>query len=85
MNLVSFLHRLGIWPARQATDDEIVNARTENAQRDNQTAFNEMRKAYGKIPETNQRLRETIRQSTTPFGDLERMMHGAALKKRARY
>lgn len=81
MSCVSFLRSIGLLPSRQATDDEVVNARTENAQRDNQTAFDEMHKAYGKVPETNKRLRETIRKSTTPFADLERMMHGAGIKR----
>lgn len=85
MSCVSFLRKLGLWPARQATDDEIVNAETENAQRDNLTAFDEMRKAYGKVPESNNRLRETIRQSATPFADLERMMHGSTGAKRMRH
>jgi len=84
MSCVSFLRKLGILPARRATDDEVVNAQTENAQIDNQRAFDEMHKAYGKVPETNQRLRDTIRQSTTPFADLERMMHAAG-NKRARH
>lgn len=84
MSCVSFLRRLGLLPARQATDDEVINAQTENAERDNQTAFNEMRKAYGKVPESNKRLRETIRQSTTPFADLERMIQGAG-KTRVRH
>lgn len=81
MSCVSFLRYWGLLPPRQATDDEIVNARTENAQRDNQTAFNEMHEAYGKVPETNRRLRETIRRSTTPFADLELMMNGAGAKR----
>ena len=81
MSCVSVLRKLGLWPARQATDDEVINAQTENAQRDNQTAFDEMHKAYGKVPESNKRLRETIRQSTTPFADLERMMHGTGAKR----
>ena len=81
MSCVSFLRKLGLWPARQATDEEIVNAMTENAERDNQTAFREMRKAYGKVPETNRKLKESIRrQSETPFADLERLMHGAATR-----
>jgi hypothetical protein len=83
MSCVSVLRKLGLLPARQVTDDEIVNAQTENAQRDNQTAFDEMHEAYGKIPETDRRLRDTIKRSTTPFADLERMMHGAG--KRARH
>lgn len=81
MSCVSFLRKLGLWPARQATDDEIINAHTENAERDNQTAFSEMHKAYSKSPDSNTRLRETISQSTTPFADLERMMHGTGAKR----
>lgn len=83
MSCISFLRKIGWLPARRATDDEIVNARTENAQRDNETAFAEMHEAYGKIPKTNQKLRETIKRSTTPFADLERLMHGDM--KRARH
>lgn len=81
MSCVSVLRKWGLWPVRQATDDEIINAQTENAQRDNLTAFDEMHKAYGKVPESNRRLRETIRRTSTPFADLERLMHGAGAKR----
>ncbi len=82
MSCVSFLRKLGLWPAHQATDGEIAEATTANAERDNQTAFQEMHKAYGKVPESNKRLRDTIKRASTPFADLERMMHAAELKRK---
>lgn len=76
MSCLSFLRSIGWLPERnRATDDEIVSACTENASRDNETAFAEMHKAYGEVPKVTEKLRSTIRQSTTPFADLERMMH----------
>jgi hypothetical protein len=75
MSCISFLRSIGLLPRPKATDDEIVNAQTENALRDNETAFVEMHNAYSKVPETNERLRRTIRQTSTPFADLERLMH----------
>jgi hypothetical protein len=84
VSCVSFLRRIGMLPPRRATDDEVANASTENAVRDNATAFAEMHDAYSKVPETGERLRETIKRSTTPFADLERLMHGENRKRAAR-
>ncbi len=81
MSCLSFLRHIGLLPPRSATDDDIVNARTENAMRDNETAFAEMHKAYSKVPETAEKLRETIKRSSTPFADLEILMHGEELKR----
>jgi hypothetical protein len=81
MNCVSFLRHIGLLPPRRATDDDLASASTENALRDNATAFAEMHEAYSKVPETSERLRETIRRSTTPFADLEKLMHGENRKR----
>lgn len=75
MIFTSFLRSIGWLPERpRATEDEIVSARTENASRDNETAFAEMHKAYGEAPKATEQLRSTIKRSTTPFVDLEIMM-----------
>lgn len=74
MNCMSFLRSLWRPCRRAATDDEIVSARTENASRDNETAFAEMHKAYGEVPEAHEKVRSSIKRVTTPFADLERMM-----------
>lgn len=83
MSCVSFLRRIGWIPPRQASDDEVISAQTENAQRDNETAFAEMHSAYSKVPDAQRKLRDTIKQSSTPFADLENMMHGP--QRRARH
>lgn len=83
MNCISFLRHIGLLPPRRATDDELASARTDNALRDNETAFAEMHEAYSKVPEANAKLRETIRRSTTPFADLENLMHGENRKRAA--
>jgi len=82
MSCVSLLRRIGLLPPKQATSDEVINAQTENAQRDNEKAFSEMHEAYTKVPEANNRLRETIKRSATPFAELEQMMQGAGLRQR---
>lgn len=80
MSCLSFLRHIGLLPPRRATDDEIVSARTENALRDNETAFAEMRSANGKVPASQQKLRDTIKRSATPFADLENLMHGKRVR-----
>lgn len=82
MSCASFLRRVGILEPRPATDDEVVNALTENAQRDNAAAFEEMHTAYSKVPDIQNKLQETIKRST-PFADLENMMHGTQRRARS--
>lgn len=83
MSCASFLRRIGWLPPRQATHDDVVDAQTENASRDNESAFQEMHKVYTKVPELHQQISKAARRSNTPFVDLERLMHGA-LKKNGR-
>ncbi len=76
MSCVSFLRSIGLLPRRSsAPDDDIVSAQTENASRDNESAFAEMHKAYGEMPKATDKLRSTVKLAATPFVDLERMMH----------
>lgn len=84
MSCISFLRKLGLLPARrQATDDEIASASAENALRENEAAFQQMHEAYSRVPESNGRLRESIKRSSSPFADLENLMHGN-VRQRAR-
>lgn len=76
MSLVSILRSLGLLRATRCIDEERARATTENALVDNDRAFQEMHETYSKVPETDEKLREIIRRSTTPFADLENLMHG---------
>ena len=82
MSCASFLRKIGLLPPKQATDEDIARAVTENALRENEKAFTEMHQAYNKVPVTNEKLRRVIKNSTTPFADLEKIMHG---EKRTKY
>lgn len=87
MSCVSFLRNVGLWPQRTATDEEVARANTDNALVDNERASQEMHEAYRRIPESSLKLRETIRQAaqaTSPFADLERLMHGERSKRARR-
>lgn len=70
-----FLRKWHLWPARKATDDEVLSAVMENSMLDNDRAFQEMHEVYSKVPETNQKLKETIQRAKTPFSELEDFMH----------
>lgn len=77
MSCISLLRRLGLWPSRRrATQTEIVEASIEDASRENEKAFQEIKEVYSrKVPEAQQRLRSSLDKAGSPFIDLENFMH----------
>ncbi len=85
MNCKLFLRKLGLWPSRrQATQDQMSSALTENARRENDKAFEEIRDVYERqLPEIQEKLRHSLHKiSSSPFIDLENLMKDNARRKR---
>ena len=75
MNFLNLLRKVGLLP--HEAEEQRARAITENAVRDNEQASSEVHRAYCNVNHSNEKLRKSIRRnSLSPFGDLERMMHG---------
>lgn len=81
MSFVEMLRKFRLLPAKKVSEEDVAQAVTENALRDNEKAFCEMHQVSSMTPETNEHLRRSIK-SAAPLADLERIMRG---EKRIRH